>query len=79
LTFGLCPLLHVSVAAFLTALHGFEQIAGEDRLLPPDDPRVRGTVAAIEQELMVDGLVLPRTGAKAGGAGSRKSSTRREQ
>jgi GH15 family glucan-1,4-alpha-glucosidase len=26
--------------------------------LPPDDPRVRGTVAAIEQELMVDGLVL---------------------
>jgi carbohydrate kinase (thermoresistant glucokinase family) len=26
--------------------------------LPADDPRVRGTVAAIEQELMVDGLVL---------------------
>ena len=26
--------------------------------LPPDDPRVRGTVAAIERELMVDGLVL---------------------
>jgi carbohydrate kinase (thermoresistant glucokinase family) len=26
--------------------------------LPPDDPRVRGTVAAIEQELMIDGLVL---------------------
>src|SRR5262249_15259761 len=26
--------------------------------LPPDDPRVRGTIAAIEQELMVDGLVL---------------------
>jgi GH15 family glucan-1,4-alpha-glucosidase len=25
--------------------------------LPPDDPRVRGTVAAIERELMVDGLV----------------------
>jgi GH15 family glucan-1,4-alpha-glucosidase len=25
--------------------------------LPPDDPRVRGTVAAIEQELMVDGFV----------------------
>jgi carbohydrate kinase (thermoresistant glucokinase family) len=25
--------------------------------LPPDDPRLRGTVAAIEQELMVDGLV----------------------
>ena len=26
--------------------------------LPPDDPRVRGTVAAIERELMVDGFVL---------------------
>jgi GH15 family glucan-1,4-alpha-glucosidase len=26
--------------------------------LPPDDPRVRGTVAAIEQRLMVDGFVL---------------------
>jgi GH15 family glucan-1,4-alpha-glucosidase len=26
--------------------------------LDPDDPRVRGTVAAIERELMVDGLVL---------------------
>jgi GH15 family glucan-1,4-alpha-glucosidase len=25
--------------------------------LPPDDPRVRGTVAAIERELMVDGFV----------------------
>jgi len=26
--------------------------------LPPDDPRVRGTVEAIERELMVDGYVL---------------------
>jgi ATP-dependent Lon protease len=26
--------------------------------LPPDDPRVRGTIAAIEQELMVDEFVL---------------------
>src|SRR5499427_6140460 len=26
--------------------------------LPPDDPRVRGTIAAIERELMVDGFVL---------------------
>jgi GH15 family glucan-1,4-alpha-glucosidase len=26
--------------------------------LPPDDPRVRGTVEAIERELMVDGLLL---------------------
>src|SRR5262249_2300590 len=26
--------------------------------LPPDDPRVRGTIAAIEQELTIDGFVL---------------------
>jgi GH15 family glucan-1,4-alpha-glucosidase len=26
--------------------------------LPADDPRVRGTVAAIERDLMIDGLVL---------------------
>ena len=26
--------------------------------LPPDDPRVRGTITAIERELIVDGLVL---------------------
>jgi GH15 family glucan-1,4-alpha-glucosidase len=26
--------------------------------LPPDDPRARGTIAAIEQELMVNGFVL---------------------
>jgi len=26
--------------------------------LPPDDPRIRGTVRAIERELMEDGLVL---------------------
>ena len=26
--------------------------------LPPDDPRVLGTIAAIEQELIIDGLVL---------------------
>jgi GH15 family glucan-1,4-alpha-glucosidase len=26
--------------------------------LPPDDPRMRGTVAAIERELVVDGLVM---------------------
>jgi GH15 family glucan-1,4-alpha-glucosidase len=26
--------------------------------LPPDDPRIRGTVAAIERELLVDGFVL---------------------
>src|SRR4029077_19649165 len=26
--------------------------------LPPEDPRVRGTIAAIEQELMINGFVL---------------------
>jgi GH15 family glucan-1,4-alpha-glucosidase len=26
--------------------------------LPPDDPRIRGTVAAIERELLVGGFVL---------------------
>jgi GH15 family glucan-1,4-alpha-glucosidase len=26
--------------------------------LPPDDPRVRGTIAAVERELLVDGFVL---------------------
>ncbi len=26
--------------------------------LPPEDPRVRGTIEAIERELVVDGLVL---------------------
>jgi len=26
--------------------------------LPPDDPRIRGTIAAIERDLIVDGLVL---------------------
>ena len=26
--------------------------------LPPEDPRIKGTVAAIERELTVDGLVL---------------------
>ena len=26
--------------------------------LPPDDPRIRGTVAAVEKELLVDGFVL---------------------
>jgi GH15 family glucan-1,4-alpha-glucosidase len=33
---------------------GFDTVG----FLPPDDPRLRGTTAAIEQELMVDGLVL---------------------
>ena len=30
----------------------------ESGFLPPDDPRVRGTIAAIERELCVDGVIL---------------------
>ena len=42
--------------------------------LPPDDPRVRGTVAAIERELVDDGFVLryrtgPERGRPAAGGG----------
>jgi GH15 family glucan-1,4-alpha-glucosidase len=40
--------------------------------LPPDDPRVRGTVAAIERELCEDGFILryrPEVGALDGGVG----------
>jgi hypothetical protein len=36
--------------------------------LPPEDPRVRGTVAAIEREPRVDGLVQ-RYPTESGGAG----------
>jgi GH15 family glucan-1,4-alpha-glucosidase len=54
---------------FNPRLGAFVQFYGSDRLdasllliplvgfLPPDDPRVRGTIAAIEQHLMADGLV----------------------
>ena len=38
---------HLDASLLLIPLVGF---------LPPDDPRVRGTVAAIERELVVDGL-----------------------
>jgi GH15 family glucan-1,4-alpha-glucosidase len=40
---------HLDASLLLIPLVGF---------LPPDDPRVRGTVEAIERELVVDGLVL---------------------
>jgi GH15 family glucan-1,4-alpha-glucosidase len=40
---------HLDASVLLMAQVGF---------LPPDDPRVRGTIAAIERELIVDGLVL---------------------
>jgi GH15 family glucan-1,4-alpha-glucosidase len=39
---------HLDASLLLIPLVGF---------LPPDDPRVKGTVAAIQRELMVDGLV----------------------
>jgi GH15 family glucan-1,4-alpha-glucosidase len=41
--------LHLDASVLLMAQVGF---------LPPNDPRVRGTVAAVERELMADGLVL---------------------
>jgi GH15 family glucan-1,4-alpha-glucosidase len=37
--------------------------------LPPDDPRIRGTVAAVERELVRDGLVLRYDTAADGGDG----------
>jgi GH15 family glucan-1,4-alpha-glucosidase len=40
---------HLDASVLLMAQVGF---------LPPDDPRVRGTIAAIERDLIVDGLVL---------------------
>jgi GH15 family glucan-1,4-alpha-glucosidase len=64
--------MHATIceSGFDTSRNSFMQSFGSSELdaslllmpvvgfLPPDDPRVRGTVAAIEQELMVDGLVL---------------------
>jgi GH15 family glucan-1,4-alpha-glucosidase len=64
--------IHAEVCArgFDAALNSFVQSYGSQRLdaslllmaqvgfLPPDDPRVLGTVAAIERNLLVDGLVL---------------------
>lgn len=64
--------VHAEICArgFDRRKNAFVQAYGSDRLdaavlmiplvgfLPPEDPRVRGTVAAIERELMPDGLVL---------------------
>jgi GH15 family glucan-1,4-alpha-glucosidase len=64
--------IHATICAqgFNTDKNAFTQTLGGSELdaslllmpivgfLPPDDPRVRGTVAAIEKELVVDGLVL---------------------
>ena len=60
----------VCTKAFDTRLNSFVQSYGSRQLdaslllmplvgfLPPDDPRVRGTVSAIEKRLVIDGLVL---------------------
>lgn len=60
----------VCTKAFDRGLNSFVQSYGSRQLdaslllmplvgfLPPEDPRVRGTVSAIEQRLMVEGLVL---------------------
>jgi GH15 family glucan-1,4-alpha-glucosidase len=67
--------IHADVCAkgFDTGRGAFVQAYGSDELdaatllipivgfLPPDDPRVRGTVAAIERELLHDGLVFRYT------------------
>jgi GH15 family glucan-1,4-alpha-glucosidase len=64
--------IHAQVceAGFDRARHSFVQHYGSESLdasllliplvgfLPPDDPRVLGTIAAVERELLVDGLVL---------------------
>jgi GH15 family glucan-1,4-alpha-glucosidase len=64
--------IHDSVCqnGFSTEKNSFVQYYGGDALdasllllplvgfLPPDDPRIKGTVAAIQKELTIDGLVL---------------------
>jgi GH15 family glucan-1,4-alpha-glucosidase len=64
--------IHDSVCqnGFSTEKNSFVQYYGSDALdasllllplvgfLPPDDPRIKGTVAAIQKELTIDGLVL---------------------
>src|SRR5690606_37846066 len=41
-----------------TALDASLLLMPQTGFLPPDDPRVLGTIAAIEKELLIDGLVL---------------------
>ncbi|HET7104082.1 MAG TPA: glycoside hydrolase family 15 protein [Terracidiphilus sp.] len=69
---GLCKAIHEEICAhaFNRKKNSFVQYYGADELdaslllmplvgfLPGDDPRVKGTVEAIERELMPDGLVL---------------------
>ena len=64
------PRGHLRARASIASKNSFVQYYGGDGVdaalllipqvgfLPPEDPRVHGTVAAIERELMVDGLVL---------------------
>jgi GH15 family glucan-1,4-alpha-glucosidase len=68
---GIRDEIHRSVCAhgFSAAKNSFVQVYGSEFLdasllllplvgfLPPDDPRVRGTLAAVERELLIDGLV----------------------
>ncbi len=69
---GLADEIHEEVCrkGFDPGLNSFVQSYGSRRLdaallqiplvdfLPPDDPRVRGTIAAVERRLMQDGLVI---------------------
>ena len=76
---ALCRDIHAEVCAkgFDRVKNSFVQSYGSKQLdasllllpmvgfLPPDDPRVRGTIAAVERELLVDGFVKrydPRAG-----------------
>jgi len=76
---ALCRDIHAEVCAkgFDRVKNSFVQSYGSKQLdasllllpmvgfLPPDDPRVRGTIAAVERELLVDGFVKrydPRSG-----------------
>lgn len=68
---GAAAAIHAEVCAkgFDTASNSFVQYYGADRVdasllqipllgfLPPEDPRVQGTIARVEKELLVDGLV----------------------
>src|SRR6185312_1099879 len=68
---GLCEKIHDTICreGFSQKKNAFTQSFGDEELdasllmmpivgfLPPDDPRIRSTIAAIERELVVDGFV----------------------
>jgi GH15 family glucan-1,4-alpha-glucosidase len=68
----LCNEMHATICreGFNEKKQAFTQSFGDDELdasllmmpvvgfLPPDDPRIRGTIAAIERELLADGFVM---------------------